>query len=73
MHDLHYLLLKSRDVLSTSFDNEFDINLKPSINLTLYVTVLPLLSSFLIGTEKVIKFSILSSIQLRSPLNSIAN
>ena len=73
MHDLHSSLLKIPDVLSTSFDHEVDINLKLSINLSLYVIVLLLSHSFLIGTEKVIYFSILSPIQLSSPLNSIAN
>ena len=72
MHDLHSILLKIPDVLSTRFDNESDINLKLSINLSLYVIVL-LSHSFLIGTEKVIDFSILSPIQFSSPLNSIAN
>ena len=47
------------DKLSTSFGNEADINLKLSINFSLYVIVLPL-SSFLIGTEKVIYFSVFS-------------
>ena len=71
-------------MLSTSSDNEVDINLKLSINLSLDVIVLLsllfllllffLLSHyFLIGTEKMIYFSILSPIQLRSPLNSFAN
>ena len=68
MHDLHYLLLKISDVLSTRFDNESEINLKLSINLSLYVIVflspLLLITSFLIGTEKVIYFYILSPIQL---------
>ena len=73
MHDLHSILLKIPDVLSTRFDNEPDINLKLSINLSLYVIVLPLLSSFLIGTEKVIYFSVLSSIQLSLSLDSFAN
>ena len=73
MHDLHSVLLKIADVLSTSSDNEVDIDLKLSINLSLYVIVLPLSHSFLIGTEKVIYFSILSPVQLSSPLNSFAN
>ena len=63
MHDLHYLLLKISDVLSTRFDNESEINLKLSINLSLYVIVflspLLLITSFLIGTEKVIFFHII--------------
>ena len=36
------------------------MNLKLSINFILYVIVLPLSSSFLIGTEKVINFSVFS-------------
>ena len=56
MHDLHSILLKIPHVLSTKFDNEVDINLKLSINLILYVICLPLLSCFLIGTEKVLYF-----------------
>ena len=60
-------------MLLTSSDNEVGINLKLSINLSLYVIVLPLSHSFLIGTEKVIYFSIFSPIQLSSPLNSSAN
>ena len=53
MHDLHSTLEKIPDKLSTRSDNEADVNLKLSINLSLYVIVLPLLH-FLIGTEKVI-------------------
>ena len=69
IHDLYSILLKIADVLSTSFDNEVGINLKLSINLSLYViALLLLLHSFLIGTEKVIYFSTLSPIQLISPL-----
>ena len=41
MHDLHSILLKIPDMLSTRSDNEADINLKLSINLGLCVTVLP--------------------------------
>ena len=41
-------------------DHELDINLMLSINLNLYVIVLPLSSYFLIGTEKVIYFSVFS-------------
>ena len=70
MYELHSLLLKIPDILSTSSDYEVDINLRLSINLRI---VLPSSHSFLIGTEKVIYFSILSPIQLSSPLNSSAN
>ena len=71
--DNESILSKTPDVLSTRFDNECGMNLKLSINLSLYVIVLLLPHYFLIGTEKVIYFSILSPIQLSSPLNSIAN
>ena len=73
MHDLHSILLKISDILSTSSDNEVDINLKLSINLSLRVIVLPSSHYFLIGTEKVMYFSIFSPIQLSSPLIYSAN
>ena len=73
MNNLHSILLKIPDVLSASSGNEGGINLKLSINLSLYVIVLLLSHSFLIGAEKVICFSILSPMQLSLPLNSIAN
>ena len=65
---LHSFLLIS-DKLSTRFDSEIDINLKLSINFSLYIFVL----SFLIGTEKVIYFSVNSPKHLNWPLNSSAN
>ena len=46
MHDLNYILSKIPDVLSISSDNEVGINLKLSINLSMYVIVLLLLHSF---------------------------
>ena len=73
MHDLHSILLKFPDVLLTSSDNEVDINQKLSTNLSLFVIVLLLSHPFLIGTGKVVYFSILSPIQLILPLNSFAN
>ena len=73
MHDLHSILLKIPNILSTSSDNEINLNLKLLINLSLLVIVLPSSHSFLIGTEKVIYFSIFSPIQLSSPLNISAN
>ena len=73
MHDLHSILLKIPNILSTSSDNEINLNLKLLINLSLVVIVLPSSHSFLIGTEKVIYFSIFSPIQLISPLNISAN
>ena len=56
MHDLHSMLFKIPDMLSTSSDNEVNINTKVSITLSLYAIFLPLSFSFLIGTEKVIYF-----------------
>ena len=44
----------------TCFDNEVDIYLKLSINFNLHVIFLPLSSFFLIGTKKVIYFSVFS-------------
>ena len=73
VHDLHSILLKFPVILSTSPDNEVDINLKLSMNLSLYEIVLPLSHSFLIGSEEVIYFSIFSPIKSSSPLNSSAN
>ena len=73
MYDLHSILLKFPDMLSTSFYNEVSINLKLSINFSLYVLVLPSSHFFLIGTEKVVYFSIFSPIKSSSPLNSSAN
>ena len=73
MHDLHSILLKIPNILSTSSNNEINLNLKLLINLSLLVIVLPSSHSFLIGTEKVIYFSIFSPIQLSSPLNISAN
>ena len=73
MHDLHSILLKIPNMLSTSSNNEINLNLKLLINLSLLVIVLPSSHSFLIGTEKVIYFSIFSPIQLSSPLNISAN
>ena len=67
------MLLKIPDALSTSSDNEVGINLKLSIKLSLYVIVLLLSHSFLIGTEKVIFFKIISPIQLSSPWVSYDN
>ena len=59
LHDIHSFLLIS-DRLSTRLDNEADINLMLSINFSLCL--------LLIGTEKVIYFSVFSPKQ--SPLNS---
>ena len=52
LHFLLYIL----DILATGFYNEGDINLKLSINFSLYIIVLSLPSSFLVGTEKVLYF-----------------
>ena len=43
------------------------------MNFNLYVVVLPLSSCFLIGTEKVIYFSVISSKNLNCPSNSFSN
>ena len=69
LYDSHSFLLIS-DKLSTRLDNEVDINLKLSINFSLYMIVLLLSSSFLIGTEKVMYFSVFFPKQLKLPLNS---
>ena len=61
------------DKLSTRLDSEVDVKLKLSINFSLYVIVLLLSSSFLIGTEKVIYFSVFSPKHSNSPSNSSAN
>ena len=67
-------LLLISDKLSTRFDNEICINLQLSINSSLYVVVLQLSCSFLIGTEKVMYFSVFSPKQSKLPeLNSLAN
>ena len=61
------------DKLSTRLDSEVDVKLKLSINFSLYVIVLLLSSSFLIGTEKVIYFSVFSPKHSNWPSNSFAN
>ena len=60
------------DRLSTRVDKEQDINLKLSINFILYVTDLPSSSSFLLGTEKIIYFSVFSPKHSCCPSNSSA-
>ena len=72
IHVLQPLLLIS-DKLSTKSDNLLDMYLQLSINFILYVIVLPLSRSFLIGTEKVIYFSVFSPKHSNWPLNSSAN
>ena len=57
---MHWSQWNPFDKLSTRLDNALDINQKLSINFTLYVIVLPLWKIFLIGTEKVIYFSVFS-------------
>ena len=61
------------DKLSTRLDSDAFINLQVSINFSLYVVVLPLSCSFLIGTAKVIYFSVFSPKYSKLPLNSLAN
>ena len=70
---MHLLQWNPSDKLSTRLDSEVDINLKLSINFSLYVIVLLLSSSFLIGTEKVIYFSVFSPKHSNWPLKSSAN
>ena len=60
MHDMHSLLLIP-DKLLTRSDNFHCINQELSINFILYIVVLPLSCYFLIGTEKVMYFSVFSS------------
>ena len=52
--------MKFSDKLSTRLDSDVDMNLKLSMNFSLYVIVLPLSSFLLIGTEKVIYFPLFS-------------
>ena len=61
------------DKLSTRLDSEVDLNLKLSINFSFYVIALLLSSSFLIGTDKVIYFSVFSSKHSNWLSNSFAN
>ena len=72
VHDLHSVLLKFPGALSTNSDNEVDINVKLSINLSLYTIVLPS-HFFLFGAEKVIYFLYIFPYTISSPLNSSAN
>ena len=72
--NLHFVfLLLISDKLSTRFDNESCIDLQLSINFNLYIVVLPLSCSFLIGAEKVICFSVFSPKESKLPLNSFDN
>ena len=59
MHAGHYFL-KIPDKLSTRSENLLCINLQLSINFSLKVIFLSLAAYFLIGTEKVIYFSVFS-------------
>ena len=59
MNFLQSLLLMA-DKFSAMFDNLLYMNLQVSINFILYVIVLSLSFSFLIGTEKVLYFSLFS-------------
>ena len=74
MDVLQSLLLIS-DKLPKRSDNLLRINLQLLISFHLYVIVLSLSSScsFLIGTEKLIYFSIFSPKHSNSPLNSSSN
>ena len=57
----------------TRSDNKLDINVKISKEINLHVTDLPLSSSFLIGTQKVIYFSAFSPKNSNFPSNFSAN
>ena len=70
---MHLSLSSPSERLLTRIDNVVHINLKLSINFNLYVTVLPLSSCFLVGTEKVIYFSVFSPTHSNCPSNSLAN
>ena len=70
---MHLLQWNPSDKLSTRLDSEVDINLKLSINFSLYEIILLLSSSFLIGTEKVIYFFVFSPKNSNWPSNSFAN
>ena len=73
LQSMHLLQWNPSDRLSTRLDSEVDIKLKLSINFGLYVLVLLLSSYFLIGTEKVIYFSLFSPKHSNWPSNSFAN
>ena len=68
-----FIYASHSDKLLTRFDNKLDINLKLSINFILYVVVLPLSSCFLIGTEKVIYFSVFFPKHSNFPFSFSAN
>ena len=72
MYFLQSLLLIS-DKVSTRSDNLLGMNLQVSTNFILYVIVLVLSCSFLIGTEKLIYFFVFSPKHSNPPLNSSAN
>ena len=61
------------DKLSVRHDSDTLIDLQLSINFSLYIVALPLSCSFLIGTDKVIYFSVFSPKHSKLPLNSLAN
>ena len=72
LHSLHSLQQISDKLLIRS-DNLLDINLKLSINYSSSVIGLPLASSFLTGTEKVIYFSVFCPKYSNLPSNSFPN
>ena len=61
--------LKFSDKLLTRLDDDLDTHLKLSINFSLYVIAMLLLSPLLIGTEKVICFSVFSPRHSNLPSN----
>ena len=70
---MHLSLWNISDKYLTSFDSDVDINIKLSINFILYLIDLPLSSSSLTGTEKVIYFPVLSPKHSNWLLNSFAS
>ena len=60
LQSLHLLLWSILARLSAILDSELEVNLKLSINFSFYVIVLSFSSSFFIGTEKVMHFSVFS-------------
>ena len=64
-----FITINPFNKLSTRLDNELDLNIKLSINFILYIIVLPLSRSFLMGTENVIYFSVFSPKYSNYPSN----
>ena len=65
------MLCTPSDKLSTRLDDDLEINLKLSINFSLYIINLPSSPSFSIGTLNVIYFSVFSPKYSNWLLNSL--